>query len=255
MNILIRGGGDIASGVALRLHRSGYRVIITELAQPLAVRRTVSFSEAVYEGKWTVEGVCARQANSEAEAVEFLQNRIIPVLVAPDLDSVSLDYAILIDARLTKKVAALRLSRQPLAIGLGPGFTAGVNCHAAIETNRGHTLGRVYWEGSTLPDTSHPEGDPRRVLRAPTDGIITAHVDLGQHVEAGQEVASVSGEPITSPFKGIVRGLIRPGSKIIKGLKIGDIDSRDDPDLMRLVSDKALAVGGGVLEAILSRKL
>lgn len=254
MNVLIRGGGDIASGVALRLHRAGYRVLIAELAQPLAVRRTVSFSEAVYEGEWTVEGVTARRAESDSEAVDLLQNGIIPVLVAPDLDSISLDYTILVDARLKKRADDFRLSSQTLTIGLGPGFTAGVNCHAAIETNRGHTLGRVYWKGSALPDTSSPEGDPRRVLRAPTDGIITAHVEIGQHVEGGQEVAAVAGEPVTSPFKGIVRGMIRPGLKVSKGLKIGDIDSRDDPNLCKLVSDKALAVGGGVLEAILSYK-
>ena len=252
MNVLIRGGGDIASGVALRLHRAGYRIFITELAQPLAVRRTVSFSEAVYEGEWTVEGVAARKIETDSEAIGLMQNGIIPVLVAPDLESISLDYSILIDARLIKRVEDTRLSPQTLTIGLGPGFTAGVNCHAAIETNRGHTLGRVYWEGSALPDTSNPEGDPNRVLRAPVDGIITAHVKIGQHVEGGQEVVSVADVPVSSPFKGIVRGMIRPGLKVNKRLKIGDIDSRDDPNLCKLVSDKALAVGGGVLEAILS---
>jgi len=254
MNVLIRGGGDIASGVALRLHRAGYRVFITELAQPLAVRRTVSFSEAVYEGEWTVEGITARIAESDSEAIGLFQDGIIPVLVAPDLESVSLDYSILIDARFKKIAEDHRLSPQILTIGLGPGFTTGVNCHAVIETNRGHTLGRVYWEGSALPDTSSPEGDPRRVLRAPTDGIITAHIEIGQHVEGGQEVAKVAEESVTSPFKGIVRGMIRPGLKVSKGLKIGDIDSRDDPNLCQLVSDKALAIGGGVLEAILCYK-
>jgi xanthine dehydrogenase accessory factor len=254
MNVLIRGGGDIASGVALRLHRCGYRVLITELAQPVAVRRTVSFSETVYEGHWKVEDVSAQKADSDAEVEELLQNDIIPVLVAPDINSVSLNYSILIDARLTKKVEKYSLSSHTFIIGLGPGFTAGVNCHAAIETNRGHTLGRVYWEGSTLPDTSTPEGDPRRVLRAPAAGIITSYVEIGQHVEGGQEVASVAGELVISPFKGIVRGMIRPGLMVGNGLKIGDIDSRDDLNLCKLVSDKALAVGGGVLEAILNRK-
>jgi xanthine dehydrogenase accessory factor len=254
MNVLIRGGGDIASGVALRLHRAGYRVFITELAQPLAVRRTVSFSEAVYEGECTVEGVTARKAETDSEANDLLQNGIIPVLIAPDLESVSLDYSTLIDARLLKKAEDTRRLPQTLTIGLGPGFTAGVNCHAVIETNRGHTLGRVYWEGSALSDTSSPEGDPRRVLRAPADGIITAHVMIGHHVETGQKVASVANISVSSPFKGIVRGMLRPGLKVSKALKIGDVDSRDDPTLCKLVSDKALAVGGGVLEAILSFK-
>jgi xanthine dehydrogenase accessory factor len=134
MNILIRGGGDIASGVAVRLHRSGYRVLITELAQPLAVRRTVSFSEAVYEGQWSVEGVSARKADSESEAVDLLHNGIIPVLVAPELDSVALDYSILIDARLTKRVEKYNLSEDTIIIGLGPGYTVGLNCHNPIET-------------------------------------------------------------------------------------------------------------------------
>jgi xanthine dehydrogenase accessory factor len=251
MNILIRGGGDIATGVALRLHRTGHRVFITELQQPLAVRRTVSFAETIYEGEWTVEEVTARRAESVAQAVEFSRNGIIPVLVAPELDTVTLKYAVLVDARLTKAVMDYPLSRQPLIIGLGPGFTAGRNCHAVVETNRGHTLGRVYWNGPAQPDTTTPEGDPRRVLRAPIGGIIVGHVEIGQHVEARQIIASVGSEQVASPFKGIVRGLIHPGLSVSKGLKIGDIDSRDDPDLCRLVSDKALAVGGGVLEAVL----
>jgi xanthine dehydrogenase accessory factor len=254
MNIFIRGGGDIGSGAALRLHRTGFRVIIAELPQPLAVRRTVSFAEAVYEGQWTVEEAAAQRADSTTQAVELLNDGIIPVLVAPELDSISLDYAILVDARLTKKVVEYNLNDDRLVIGLGPGFVAGQNCHAVVETHRGHTLGRVFWEGSTLADTSQPEGDPRRVLRSPADGILVAHTEIGQHVESGQIIASVSGKPILSPFTGIVRGLIRPGLTVHQGLKVGDVDSRDDPGLCKLVSDKALAVGGGVLEAVLSRK-
>jgi xanthine dehydrogenase accessory factor len=251
MNILIRGGGDIATGVALRLHRTGYLVFITELAQPMAVRRTVSFAETVYESEWTVEEVTARRAESMAQAVEFSLNGIIPVLVAPELDTVTLEYEVLVDARLTKTIADYPISRLPQIIGLGPGFTAGRNCHAVVETNRGHTLGRVYWKGSAQTDTATPEGDPRRVLRAPVDGIVVGHVEIGQHVEANQIIASVGGEQVISPFTGIVRGLIHPGLSVKQGLKIGDIDARDDPNLCRLVSDKALAVGGGVLEAIL----
>jgi xanthine dehydrogenase accessory factor len=251
MNILIRGGGDIATGVALRMHRCGYHVFITELKQPLAVRRTVSFAETVYEGEWTVEEVTAHKAESKEQAMEFSQHGIVPVLVAPELESVSLDYDVLVDARLTKGIAEYSLANRPLIIGLGPGFTAGRNCHALVETNRGHTLGRVYWNGSAQQDTAVPEGDPHRVLRAPTDGIIAGHVEIGQHVKAGQSLASVGSEQVVSPFDGVVRGLIRSGLSVSKGLKIGDIDSRDDPELCRLVSDKALAVGGGVLEAVL----
>jgi xanthine dehydrogenase accessory factor len=251
MNILIRGGGDIATGVALRLHRTGYLVFITELNQPLAVRRTVSFAETIYEREWKVEEVTARRAESITVAIELSRIGIIPVLVAPEIDTLNLEYDVLVDARLIKTAVTYLLSPRPMIIGLGPGFTAGMNCHAVVETNRGHTLGRVYWNGSAQPDTATPEGNPHRVLRAPSDGIVISHVQIGQHVEAGQLLANVDGELVISPFKGIVRGLIRPGLSVSKGVKIGDIDSRDDPDLCRLVSDKALAVGGGVLEAVL----
>jgi len=251
MNILIRGGGDIASGVALRTIRAGFNVIITELAQPLAVRRTVSFSEAVYEGNWIVEGITARRAHSAKQAMEFIEEGVIPVLVAPEIENLSLDYQTLVDARLIKSRVDYPLSDSPMVIGLGPGFTAGDNCHAVIETNRGHTLGRVYWEGSAQPDTATPEGDARRVIRTDCDGIIFGKVEIGQHVEAGQIIAQIESQSVFSPLKGVVRGLIRSGLKVNKGLKIGDIDPRDDPILCKLVSDKALAIGGGVLEAIL----
>ena len=253
MNILIRGGGDVASGVALRLYRAGLNVVITELAQPLAVRRSVAFSEAIYEGEWTVEGVVAKRVDSATDAMELLRERVIPILVAPELDSVGIEYTVLVDGRLTKSPANYSLTKERLIIGLGPGFTAGQNCHAVVETNRGHTLGRVYWQGTALADTSHPEGDARRVLRSPAEGTLSALAEIGQHVESGQSVAVVAGQNIVSPFQGIVRGMIRPGINVSKGLKIGDIDARDDPALCHLVSDKALAVGGGVLEAILAR--
>jgi xanthine dehydrogenase accessory factor len=251
MNILIRGGGDIASGVALRAYRAGFNVLITELPQPLAVRRTVSFSEAIYEGTWTVEGATARRAESAEQAVDILNDGDLPVMISPDLESLPLDYQVLIDARLIKSNADYALSSQPMIIGLGPGFFAGRNCHAVVETNRGHMLGRVYWKGSAQPDTGAPEGDARRVLRAPCDGIITSPVKIGQYVEPGQVVAQVDGEPVISPLGGVIRGLIRPGLMINKGLKIGDVDPRNNPSYCNFVSDKALAVGGGVLEAIL----
>ena len=251
MNLLIRGGGDIASGVAIRAYRAGFKVFITELPQPLAVRRTVSFSEAIYEGKWTVEGVTARRAESAGQIIDIMNDRDLPVIIAPDIDDLLLDYQVLIDARLAKSNAHYALSSRPMVIGLGPGFFAGKNCHAVVETNRGHMLGRVYWEGSAQPDTATPEGDSRRVLRAPCNGTVTSQVKIGQHVEPGQVVAYVANEPVISPLAGVIRGLIRPEVAINKGLKIGDVDPRDEPSHCNFVSDKALAVGGGVLEAIL----
>ena len=270
--VLIRGGGDLATGVAVRLFRAGFRIIVTELPQPLAVRRTVSFAETVYEGAWEVEKIRARRADSESEVPKILGRGEVPVLVDPEAAllkeqaNLRLQIGTVVDARMTKRPAAGPLPRParnaknpevaPLLIGLGPGFNAGANCHAVIETMRGHTLGRVYWQGSAMADTNQPEGDPRRILRAPSAGIVHAHAEIGQRVEGGQVIAEVrSGDGqvrfVTSPLAGILRGMIRPGLLVTLGLKIGDVDARKDPGLCYLVSDKSLAVGGGVLEAIL----
>jgi xanthine dehydrogenase accessory factor len=252
--ILIRGGGDLASGVALRLYHSGFKTIIAELPNPLAVRRTVSFSEAVYSGEITVEDVIARRADSSAEAFELVRRGHIPVVV--DSQAAILndgDFSSLVDARLLKYKADTSITSAPLVIGLGPGFTCGENCHAIVETLRGHFLGRVYWNGSAIADTGQPEGDSRRVLRAPQNGILTGFANIGEHINADQVIAEVGTEKITAPFEGVLRGLIRPGVFVQQGVKIGDIDPRDDPSYCYKVSDKALSVGGGVLEAILTR--
>jgi xanthine dehydrogenase accessory factor len=257
--ILIRGGGDLASGVALRLYRAGLQVVISELAQPLAVRRSVSFAEAVYDGAWTVEGVTGRLVKGE-QVPAALEAGEIPVLVDPEASILSrFDFFVVIDARLTKLPPKPLPVPVPLHIGLGPGFRAGENCQAVIETRRSHTLGRVFWEGVTQADSGQPEGDPRRVLRAPVAGVVVAHARIGEHVEAGQLIAGIQPEAgigeteICSPFAGVLRGLIHPGLHVTAGLKIGDVDPRDDPSMCQLVSDKALAIGGGVLEALLAR--
>lgn len=253
--VLLRGGGDLATGVALRLHRAGIKLVITELPQPLAVRRTVSFAEAVYEGNHTVEGVTAQLVQQD-RIQATLERDEIPILVDPDASILSsFNFHVVIDARLTKQTPSPLPVEVPLHIGLGPGFHAGKDCHAVVETRRSHTLGRVYWSGTTQPDSGEPEGDRRRVLRAPEDGMLTAHAKIGEHVEEGQVVATVNNQyPVISPFRGVLRGLIRPGLQVTTGLKIGDVDPRDDPSACTLVSDKALAIGGGVLEAILSRE-
>ncbi len=255
--ILIRGGGDLASGVALRLHRIGLNVVITELERPLAVRRTVSFSEAVYEGQVTVEGVSARRVDDAADTLKILNilaKRQIPVLIDPECAAArSLHPLAIVDGRMTKRPPEPLSHNALLYIGLGPGFRAPVNCHAVIETQRGYTLGRVIWDGSSLNDTSMPEGDPRRVLRAPASGILKSQIEIGSHVDLGQPIAAVGDEVIAASFAGVVRGMLRSGSAVTKGLKIGDLDARDNPAICQLVSDKSLAVGGGVLEALLTR--
>jgi xanthine dehydrogenase accessory factor len=259
--VLILGGGDLASGVALRLHRVGLRVAITELPQPLAVRRLVSFAEAVYEGEWTVEGVTARRVVDHTDTLKILQvfaKRQIPILIDPTAESrLSLRPTVIVDARMTKRTPELGRHDASLMIGLGPGFVAGINCHTAIETNRGHAMGRVIWDGSTEPDTGIPESvggsDSNRVLRAPASGLVDSHVQIGDHLDVGELVAMVNGQPVHAPFNGVLRGLVHPSLAVEKGTKIGDVDPRDDPRLCNLVSDKSLAVGGGVLEAILTR--
>ena len=255
--IMIRGGGDLASGVALRLHRAGLNVAITELLQPLAVRQTVSFATAIFEKQITVEEVTARVVNDPADTLKILNilsKQQIPVLIDPDCNAAkTLSPLAIVDGRMTKRPPEALSHRALLYLGLGPGFTAPLNCHAVIETQRGHTLGRVIWEGSTLSDTATPEGDSRRVLRAPRDGVIVNHKQVGDHCETDEIIAEIDSEAIKSPFKGVVRGLIHSRLTVTRNMKIGDIDPRDDARLCQLISEKALAIGGGVLEALLTR--
>lgn len=260
--ILIRGGGDLASGVALRLHHSGMRIVITELEQPLVIRRSVSFAEAVYAGESQVEDVSAERVESISGIMGSWQKGYIPVLIDPncrildDIKHSSLQLSVLIDGRMKKVPPDLGRDSAPLVIGLGPGFIAGENCHAVIETNRGHHLGRVIWQGSSLPNTGVPEGFgdqyQDRVLRAPSDGEFLAHSAICDRLKFGDLIAEIDGNQILAPFDGVLRGLLHSGLQVEEGFKVGDIDPRNDPSYCRLVSDKSLAIAGGVLEAILA---
>ncbi len=255
--ILIRGGGDLATGVAVRLHRAGFQVVITELAQPLVVRRTVSFAEAVPEGRIEVEGITAELVNLPEDARETLKAGNIPVLIDPDLTSLEvLRPEVVVDARMRKKSPERGKNLATLVIGLGPGFIAGENCHTVIETNRGHDLGRVLWAGTPQPDTGIPGSvlgySTERVLRAPEDGKLISGAKIGDRVKKGTVIALVGNLAVLAPFDGILRGLLRPETMVKKGMKIGDVDPRDDPNLVLLVSDKSRAIGGAVLEAILA---
>jgi xanthine dehydrogenase accessory factor len=265
MLILIRGGGDLASGVALRLYRAGLQLLITELPEPLVVRRQVSFAQAVFQGWATVEGVTARRVEDLAQAMRMIPRGEIPVLIDPQAVSLlelrtslpNQEPVVLVDGRMIKRPPELSMQAATLVIGLGPGFVAGENCHAVVETKRGHSLGRVIWQGESERDTGTPDKimDYRsdRVLRAPADGIFQVYAEIGDHLEAGQLVADVDGILVKAPFQGVLRGLLYPGLRVQRGLKVGDVDPRDDPCYCSLVSDKSLAIGGGVLEAILSR--
>lgn len=255
MLIVIRGGGDLATGVALRLYRSGMDVVICETAVPTSIRRTVCFSEAVRLEEMMVEGVTARRAVSE-EVPALLAAGIIPVLVDPEGACIpGLRPDAVVDAILAKRNLGTSMDIAPIVVAAGPGFTAGVDCHAAVETMRGHYLGRVIYEGSPLPNTNIPgliggyAGE--RVLRAPADGAFAGAKRIGDRVEAGDVAGYVAGKPMVCTIGGTLRGLLADGVPVTKGMKSGDVDPRCEEAHCRCASDKALAVGGGVLEAIL----
>jgi len=257
--VLIRGGGDLATGAAARLHRAGFAVVVTELRQPLVLRRTVALAEAVYLGETSVEDLTGRRVGSPAQALEQAQSGVIPVLIDPECDSCGeLRPVALVDARMRKKPNELGLGAAGLVVGLGPGFVAGEDSHAVVETKRGHRLGRVLWDGSAEADTRIPEAigghAARRVLRAPVDGAVETQHDIGALLTEGQVVALVGGVEVRAPFDGILRGLIHPGLSVPAGTKIGDVDPRGDVSYCLEISDKALAIGGGVVEALLTRR-
>lgn len=257
--VLIRGGGDLASGVALRLHHAGFRVLITELPEPLVVRRLASFAQVVFEGAYQLEDVEGQLVEDAASALAVMTAGKVAVMVDPKAEiRQQLPLFALVDARMTKSAPDLDMNVAPRVIGLGPGFNAGVNCHAVIETNRGPYLGRVYWQGQAEPDSGIPESvrgfNVERVLYAPSDGILQAQANIGDILEADQPIAVVDGTLVTAKFKGVLRGLIHSGLQVKKGLKIGDLDPRCNTKICTLASDKALAIGGGVLEALLSQR-
>lgn len=257
MLVVIRGAGDIASGIALRLFRAGMRVVMCDLPVPTSIRRTVCFSEAIRLGETSVEGVrgvlCATPAAARAAA----EAGVVAVLADPEAACArELSPHALVDAILAKRNLGTTRDMAPVVVGVGPGFTAPVDCDAAVETMRGHYLGRVYYEGSPLPNTAVPgliggyAGE--RVMRAPADGVFEPCVEIGAEVRAGDVCATVAGEPMRATIDGVVRGLLQAGVRVTAGMKSGDVDPRCRPEYIRTVSDKASAVGGGVLEAILA---
>lgn len=257
MRVLVRGGGDLGSGVVLRIRRAGWDVLVTELPEPKVVRRTVSFAQAIYSQDVRVENIIARRVQTPEQIDDALADEVVPVLVDPDATIIpTFTPQVVVDARMRKLPSDLGSDVAPLIIGLGPGFVAGNDCHAVVETNRGPFLGRVYWHGTAQVDTGIPEivGGFRgeRVLRASQDGILEPLTEIGQLLRQGETVARVNDVLITAPFDGVLRGLMQGGLSVQNGEKVGDVDPRGDPRLCWLVSDKALAVAGGVLEVILT---
>lgn len=256
MLILVKGAGDLATGTAVRLYRAGFQVVMTDIAQPTAVRRTVAFSQCIYDGQTTVEGITARKAENRDQVRDILAAGEIPVLVDPQAAILAqLPFMVVVDAILAKKNLGTTISDAPIVLALGPGFTAGTDCHGVIETKRGHDLGRLILEGSAIPNTGVP-GDvggytKERIIRAPAGGPFEPVAQIGQQVNLGDVVAKVNGIPVTAQLTGIVRGMLPAGIPVTAGMKSGDIDPRCEVRHCFTVSDKARAIGGGALEGIL----
>ncbi len=254
--VLIKGAGDLATGVAHRLCTAGFKVALTEQGEPTVVRRTVSFAEAVFKGEWVVEGLCARRVAGPAHVPKILASGDVPVIVDPGLKSLAvLKPEVFIEGTLSKKNTGVKKRMAPLVLALGPGYYAGRDVDAAVETARGHYLGRVIYKGEAIANTGVP-GDVggytlERLLRAPEDGVFKGARQIGDMVKKGEIVAFVNKNPLRSQIDGVLRGLLHDGLKVRKGMKAGDVDPRACRDHCFTISDKARAVAGGVLESIL----
>ena len=256
MLVLIKGAGDLATGTAVRLARAGFALVMTDLERPTAVRRTVAFSQCMYDGAAVVEGLTARRAFGPAEALAALERGEIPVLADPGAEiRKELPFDGVVDAILAKKNLGTAITDAPIVLALGPGFTAGADCHGVVETMRGHDLGRLLLSGSAAPNTGVPGNiggyTDERLIRAPADGVFVPLAAIGDRVEAGQPVAEVAGEVARARLTGVVRGMLPAGLAVTRGMKAGDIDPRCEARHCFTVSDKARAIAGGVLEGLL----
>jgi len=255
----IKGAGEIASGIACRLFKSNIKhIFMMETENPLAVRRQVSFCEAVHDDKIIVEGVEAVKIESSHEIDPAWKVNKIPVIVDPHWTCLKkIKPHVVVDAIIAKKNLGTSMSEAPLTIGLGPGFEAGKNVHIAVETNRGHNLGRIISKGCPEPNTGIPGPTNgfthERVLRSPCAGTFRSDLDIGAVVKKGQVMANVSGNNVIAGIDGVLRGQIRNNTEVDIGLKIGDIDPRGEVGYCSTISEKARAIGGSVLEAVLSR--
>lgn len=250
--IVVRGGGDIGSGVIWRLRRVGFPVIVTELERPLTIRRTVAFSTAITDESIMIEGVTGVRVGNAVEALDAAASGHVPLLVSPAIPDVG--ASVIVDARLAKRNIDTARGQAPFVVALGPGFHASRDCDAIIETMRGHDLGRVIWDGPAEPNTGVPGmiggESARRVIHASHGGVLSWRTGIGDTVDDGETLGWIDDIAVRSGITGTVRGLLAEGP-VIEGLKIADIDPRFDPSAIDRISDKALSVGGGVLEAIL----
>lgn len=257
--VLIKGSGDLASGIALRLHRAGFRILMTDIAVPTTVRRTVAFSPAVYQGRMQVEDVTGVLCDSVKVAETEIQKGNIAIMVDEKAECIhEFQPDVVVDAILAKRNLGTKITDAPFVVGVGPGFTAGEDCHCVVETKRGHYLGRCIWKGSAIPNTGIPGliggYGLERLIKAPVDGIFKGDVKIGAEVKKGDVVGHVNGVPVLAQIDGVVRGLLQDGVEVTAGMKSGDVDPRCDVAHCFTVSDKASSIGGGVLEAILNHR-
>lgn len=254
--VIIRGAGDLATGVAYRLHKSGFRVLMLDIETPLVIRRTVSFAQAIYDGEVEIEGVKGIRVDSLDEIVSAWDREEIPVIVDEEGNMIrTIRPKIVVDGILAKKNIGTKIDMADIVIGMGPGFTAGVDVDAVVETKRGHYLGTVILEGRAVEDTGIPgiiEGyGKERVIHSPATGTIRHNSKITDIVKAGEVIAMVDETPVYATIDGVLRGLIQEGLYVKKGLKIADIDPRDVVKHCFSISDKARAIAGGVLESIM----
>ena len=262
--IIVRGGGDLATGTIYKLKKSGFPVLILEAAKPSAIRRNVAFCEAVYQGRQTVEDMTCYLAESPEQAEAFLREGKLAVLVDPAGESIpKLQPLAVIDAILAKKNLGTHRKMAPITVALGPGFAAGEDVDAVVETKRGHNLGRVLWNGCAAPNTGIPGMiggfGKERVIHSPAKGILRNVKHITETVSKGERIAVVETEngtvPVEATLDGILRGLIRDGYPVNVGFKMADIDPRGDAyHNCFTISDKARCIAGGVLEAVLQRR-
>lgn len=256
--ILIRSGGDIASGIIQRLYNVGFKIIILEIKNPSSIRREVCFGEAVYRGEIEIEGIISKLAKNLEEAYEMLEKGIIPVLIDEKGENIEkVKPFVVIDAILAKKNLGTKIDMAPITIGVGPGFYAGKDVDAVVETKRGHYLGKVIYEGEAIKNTGIPGNiggfTKERVIHSEFEGHIKNISEIGDSVVKGQLIATVNGEKVLATIDGVLRGLIRDDYYVTKGFKIADIDPRKmEYEHCFTISDKARSIGGGVLEAVLT---
>lgn len=254
--VVIRGAGDIATGIGHRLHRCGFKVLHLDIEKPLVIRRTVAFTQAIFNEEDEIEGVKCKKVNNISDIESAWDNDYVAVMIDPKAEILGeLKPDVVVDAIIAKKNIGTNKSMAPITIGIGPGFVAGKDVDVVVESNRGHYLGTIILEGSAAPNTGVPGNiagfTSERVIRAEANGVIKNVRELGDIVKQGENIAYIGDLPVKASLDGVLRGLISDGSTVFKGLKIADVDPRGESEYVYSISEKARAIGGAVVEGIL----